>query len=373
MAAKNMNTADGLNLEAMSARKLKVEKLFQFVRAFTNARNPIKRQLTEQPSSNLQIEYLALPDLSEWVEHWSGGEDGREWLLRVKICPPVPCEPPPETAKGWYLPGWERYSEPARYVEEKTTRNHQGVNQSVRFVDDAERKLNWDAWCARREKWAADQLRHDPVRALFSKLQAIRAELQKGSEQVELVLGTGVFIHQAQSQKYHHPVIIKPLDIEFDGEQNCFTLIETGRPTELYTEPLAELGIDLTPSGRWRDAVQLLHPIDSQTKVIINGIRDWLRNQPGLASIEMAVAPIIFLRDRGEWAAKAATAVLDDLAQRQAADLPPYLLRLVGIELPVESEQGEALSTDFVANEDQRPGGVSHEHKKRPHPKRCSP
>ena len=338
--------------DAASEGKSKVERLFQFIRAFTNARNPIKRHLSEQPAADLQIDYLALPDLSEWVEYWSGSEDGREWLLRVKICPPVPCEPPPEITREWLLPGWERYSESARHVEEKTIPNKQGLNQIVRFADDQKRKSTWDAWWLRREKWAADQRRHDPVRALFSKLQALRAELQKRSEQVELVLGSGVFNHQSPTQQYRHPLVIKPLDIEFDSQQNCFTLLETERPTELYAEPLAELQIDLTPSGHWRDALQHLHPIDSQTSVTIDGIRDWLRNQPGLATIEMEVAPVIFLRDRGGWPAKAASAVLADLAQRQAQDLPPYLLRLVGAVPPVGSNEEDVTPPDFVANED---------------------
>lgn len=266
--------------DAASDGKSKVERLFQFIRAFTNARNPIKRQLSEQPAADLQIEYLALPNLSEWVECWSGSEDKREWLLRVKICPPVPCEPPPEITRDWLLPGWENYTEPARHVEEKTIPNKQGVNQIVRFADDQKRNTTWDAWWLRREIWAADQRRHDPVRALFSKLQALRAELQKRSEQVELVIGAGVFNYQSPTQQYRHPLVIKPLDIEFDSQQNCFTLRETERPTELYAEPMAELPIDLTPTGHWRDALQHLHPIDSQTKVTIDGMRDWLRNQP---------------------------------------------------------------------------------------------
>jgi very-short-patch-repair endonuclease len=334
--------------------KSKVERLFQFIRAFTNARNPIKRQLSEQPAADLQIEYLGSPNSSEWVEHWSGSEDGREWLLRVKICPPVPCEPPPEITRDWFLPGWERYSESARHVEEKVIPDKQGVNQIVRFADDSKRKSTWDAWLLRREKWAADQRRHDPVRALFSKLQALRAELQKRSEQVELVLGAGVFNYQSPNQQYCHPLVIKPLDIEFDSRQNCFTLLETERPTELYAEPLAELQIDLSPAGSWRDALQHLHPFDAQTTVTIKSIGAWLRNQPGLATAELESAPVIFLRDRGGWPARAATAVLADLAQRQAHDLPPYLLRLVGSVPPAGSNEEDTPPPDFVANEDEQ-------------------
>jgi very-short-patch-repair endonuclease len=333
--------------------KSRVERLFQFIRAFTNSRNPIKRQLFEQPAAELQIPFESLPDASEWIEHWSGNEGDREWLLRVRICPPLPCEPPPQSAKDWLLPGWERYSELARYVEEKTIADNQGVSQIVRFSDDAERKSAWDAWFSRREAWAADQRRHDPVRTLFSKLQALRAELQKRSEQVELVLGVGVLRYQSHAQSYCHPLITKPLDIEFDSQKNCFTLLETERPTELYAEPLAEFEIDLSPSSHWRDTLQRLHPFDSQTTVTIQGIGDWLRNQSGFESAVIELAPVVFLRDRGAWPAKAATAVLDDLAQRAEHELAPYLLRLVGGAPPDMPEHVGLPPSDFVANEDE--------------------
>jgi very-short-patch-repair endonuclease len=334
--------------------KEKVERLFQFIRAFTNARSPLKRQLSEQPASELQIEYFKLPDLSEWVEHWSGGEDVREWLLRVRICPPVPCEPPPYITKEWVLPGWERYTESARHLEELAIPNKHGLNQFFRFADDPKRQEAWNAWLFGREKWAINQRRHDPVRALFSKLQAIRAELQKRSEQVELVIGAGIFKHETALQKYNHPLVIKPLAIEFDSHQNCFTLFETERPTELYTEPLAELQIDLTPSGHWREALHKLHPIDVQTSITIDSIKSWLRNQPELAAVEMTVEPVIFLRDRGGWPARAATAVLDDLATREASDLPPYLLRLVGVNPKESSNEDEIPAIDYIANEDEK-------------------
>ena len=335
-----------------SEGKSKVERLFQFIRAFTNSSNPIKRQLSEQPSPELQIDFKAIPDTSEWIEHWSGSEEDREWLLRVRICPTVSCEAPPQITREWLLPGWERYSESARYVAEKSIPDSKGITQIIRFDDDNKRKSTWDAWYLRREKWAADQRRHDPVRALFSKLQALRAELQKRSEQVELVLGVGVFRYSSPANAYCHPLIVKSLAIEFDSNKNCFTLLETERPTELYAEPLAELQIDLSPSGYWRDSLQELHPLDSQTLVTIKGIGTWLRNQSSLESAEMEFAPVIFLRDRGGWPARAATAVLDDLAQRAEYELPPYLLRLVGGTPPDISEYDQLQSSDFVANED---------------------
>jgi very-short-patch-repair endonuclease len=343
-----------LSDETSASGKSKVERLFQFIRAFTNSRHPIRRQLSEQPATELQLEYKNLPNLSEWVEYWSGDENSREWLLRVGICPPVPCESPPVLVKDWLLPGWEKHSESANYVDEKAFKDNSGSTFIEKFSDNQQRQSAWDSWNARRERWSSDQLRHDPVRLLFSKLQAIRSELQKRSEQVELVLGVGLLRYQSPNQSYNHPLIIKPIGIEFDGQKNVFTLIETERATELYAEPLSELAIDLSPSSHWRDTLQRLHPLDSQTAVTVKGIRTWLHNQPGLENSELELAPVVFLRDRGGWPAKAATAVLEDIAQRAEHELPPYLLRLVGLA-PPDAPNDEVLPpSDFIANEDEQ-------------------
>jgi very-short-patch-repair endonuclease len=343
-----------LSEETSGDGKSKVERLFQFIRAFTNSRHPIRRQLSEQPATELQLEFKNLPNLSEWVEYWSGTEDSREWLMRVGICPPVPCEPPPALVKDWLLPGWEKYSELANHVEEKAFRDNKGSTLIEKFSDNQQRQLTWDSWNARRAKWASDQLRHDPVRLLFSKLQAIRSELQKRSEQVELVLGVGTLRYQSLNQSYNHPLIIKPIGIEFDSQKNIFTLIETERTTELYAEPLSELAVDLSPSSHWRDTLQRLHPLDSQTAITVKSIKLWLHNQPGFENAELELEPVIFLRDRGGWPARAATAVLEDIAQRAEHELPPYLLRLVGLA-PPDAPNDEVLPpSDFIANEDEQ-------------------
>ena len=336
-----------------SEKKSKVERLFQFVRAFTNSRNPIRRRLSEQPARDFQIDFETLPDSSAWFERWSGAEDQREWLLRVHICPPpTPCEPPPELSSAWVLPGWDKHTEAARYIEQKVIPDGTGANQFERFIDHPQRQASWQAWFERRQQWAEQTCQQDLVRILFAKLQALRSELQKRSEQVELVLGVAVFQHQSALHSYQHPLIVKSLDITFDSQKNCFTLRETERPTELYTEPLAELGVDLSPAGQWRDTLQRLHPLDAQAELTVRGMGDWLRNQADLAGATLTFSPVIFLRDQGGWPSRAASAVLEDLSQRHEHDLPPYLLRLIGDAPPAATHDDAAPARDFVANED---------------------
>jgi very-short-patch-repair endonuclease/energy-coupling factor transporter ATP-binding protein EcfA2 len=336
---------------AISDGKSRVERLFQFIRAYTKLQHPAARHVSEQPLSDMQMPFDALPTSSEWLTHWVETEAPREWLLKVKLCPPTPCPTPPPALAGWLLPGWDKFTQPAHKVAEKTTVDAQGQTQIETFEADAERPTSYAQWSPRRAAWASEQARHEPVRQLFSRLQTLRAELQKRSEQVELVLGTALFKHTAHHKAYQHPLFMKPIGMEFDALENTFTLTETDRPTELYAELLFDFDIDRSPVGLWLEQIKNLHPLDAQAGIHIQSIHDWLVNQPELAQASVSASPVIFLRDRGGWPSRAANDVLDDLAQRSEGELPPYLLRLVGAAHAVPADDANPPAADFVANE----------------------
>lgn len=334
--------------------KNRVERLFEFIKAYTRLQHPIARHLSNQPLSDLQIKFDTLPKSSEWLTYWAETETQREWLFKVKICSPTPCPTPPAVLNGWLLPGWERYTQLSQTVPEKSFIDAQGHTQTKTFESDEERLKSWNSWSTIRSAWVREQLRHEPVRQLFSQLQTLRAELQKRSEQVELVIGTGLFKHTADNTEYHHPLFMKVIGIEFDATENIFTITETDRPTELYAELLVEFSIDQSPVGLWLNNVKSIHPLDTQANIQIKSIHDWLVNQPGLEQATVTASPVILLRDRGGWPSRAANDVLDDLAQRSADELPPYLLRLVRAAdaVPAEpTEDPKPQVADFVANE----------------------
>lgn len=211
-------------------------------------------------------------------------------------------------------------------------------------------------WTNKRQAWADIEQRHEPVRSLFATLQTLRAELQREAERVELVLGVATLAHQRNAMNYNHPLILKSLGLEFDIRENRFVLSETDKPTELYSESLAELGIDLAPASGWRERLKQLHPLDVETQTLVKSIGDWIRGTNGFADATISLAPVIFLRDRGGWPARAATAVLEDLANKPAAQLPIYLRRLAGIESPRSDEEDsrtEGGSSTHLANEDE--------------------
>ena len=337
--------------------KAQVERLFQFAQAYSNSQQRVARNLSDHPMPDVQIDLKSLPQDSEWITHWSGEEFNREWLLKVKICPPTPCPKPPDILKDWLLPGWEKYSQQVRHVPEKT---FFGIDQDKdtkieKFEDEKKRLDGLNSWKIIRESWAKDQERHDPVRSLFSKLQTLRAELSKGSGEVELVLGAGVFEYKTDYRSYKHPLLIKSIGLEFDAAENIFTVVETERQTELYTDFLHddELSIDLSPSASWRIGLESLHPLDRQVVTLLESIGAWLHNQPGLEKSEVTESSVIFLRGRGGWTSRAASDVLKDLAGRREKDLPAYLLKLAGsISSQTSSDKNDSSESGFVvANE----------------------
>jgi very-short-patch-repair endonuclease len=340
-----------VNKQAATDRMAKVHQLFEFVKAYTASRFPIKRRLDEQPLPALQMRTDGLPKESEWMQWWSGSEDEREWLLRVQLCPPNPCPVWAKVLTGWLLPGWEQPNEAARHVSEKTARGADGNTRIDKFEDSPERISALREWLVLRDAWVHEHQRHEPVRRIFSILQSLRAELQKQAERYELVIGVGLFQWERDGQQYQHPLILKPLDLEFDSRGNAFLVVETDRSSELYSEPLAELPIDLSPSPSWREQIKQLHPLDVQTRTLVKSMSDWLRGQPGFSNCTLSFDPVIFLRDRGGWPTRAASAVLADLASRTLADIPIYLQRLAGV---AQHQMTELIANDnqTLANED---------------------
>lgn len=341
-------------MTADAEAKGKISQLFEFIQAFTVSKHPIKRRLDEQPLCELQLKFDALPQSSEWIEWWDGDEDAREWLLRVKLRPPYPCPPPSAQIRDWLLPGWERYDKQAVHAPDKSFRSDDGTTRVQRFEDHPTRVAAWSEWTNERQTWADIEQRHEPVRSLFTTLQTLRAELQKRAEQVELVLGVAMLMYQGNEISYAHPLILKSLGLEFDIQENRFSLSETDKPTELYSEPLADLGIDLAPASEWRERLKRRHPLDAETRTMVKSIGEWIRGTDGFAGATISLDPVIFLRDRGGWPARAATAVLEDLANKPAAQIPDYLCRLAGLKNARSEDAPETASENAVqlANED---------------------
>ena len=133
----------------------------------------------------------------------------------------------------------------------------------------------WQTWLLAREQWREVQQRYQIIRDLFAKLQMIYTELQKQSGDLELVLGCAML---QKEPTYQHPLLIKPVQLHFDGLKNRFTLEDSERNTELYLPLLTEITENANLiSQTWQTQIESLHPLDEAARTHARLLNDSTR------------------------------------------------------------------------------------------------
>src|SRR5712675_2198658 len=187
----------------MDAAKLRIarEKLtrvFRYLEALNQHRNPAKRQLREQPWS------LWLRDLPEHPSIQRGGakslkakngngEDsepgGSNYVMRVQRPRLTRAPEPPEEIAAWLEDGWDDPSN-AFAVEETLEESKNGAEpRIVMFADDPTRTASLERWKLVRDEWVKTEKPARAAMKIFESLYALYGRIDREAERVELVLG----------------------------------------------------------------------------------------------------------------------------------------------------------------------------------------
>lgn len=108
---------DGSSNDAIVA---KARQIFSFLEALDQHRNPVKRQVAEQP---WHLDLSNLPDVPEidltYPSDASSPDDQGAmggYILRVQRPPTVPAPPPPRRLQKWVGPTWDDPKESVFFV-----------------------------------------------------------------------------------------------------------------------------------------------------------------------------------------------------------------------------------------------------------------
>lgn len=317
----------------------KLTQIYRYLQALNARRNPVVRRIEEQAWR----EWLRDIPNHPMVAGRPGDGDG-EFILKVRRPEKVACPRPPDSILDWLEPGWDQPEQAARVVPELGTTDSRGDGRIERFDEDSERSRDFDAWLDIREKWAATETPARAARALFERLYALHARLEREGERIELVVGDGLLEwDRPDGISIRHPLLLQRIELLFDPVIPEFTLVESDQPPELYTAIFA--GLDGVPHGGIGESQaeldeRALDPISKSQetneflrKLIIRisaggqFLEDDADPPPDVPSLRRA--PVIFLRNRTLGLSDAIAKILDDLQQRE--DLPDAVLRIVGI------------------------------------------
>ncbi len=340
----------------MDAAKLriardKLTRVFRYLEALNQHRNPAKRQLREQPWS------LWMHDLPEHASIQRGGskslktkngngqeteDSGANYVLKVQRPRLTRAPEPPEEIVAWLEDGWDDPS--SAFVVRQTPEASEisATPNTVQFADDPGRAASLERWKLLREEWVKTEKPARAAMKVFESLYALYGRIDREAERVELVLGDGTLSWRRADGGIYHPILLQRLQLQFDASVPEFTLSEADHPVELYSALFQSMSdVDGRAIGRCREELEQegFHPlVNGSTSGFLKRLvvqlsprGEFLDDRAPDAEVSdpcIGRDPVLFLRARTLGFAAAIEGILADLRTRE--DLPWSLLNIVG-------------------------------------------
>lgn len=331
-------------------------RLFRFLKAYAERREPLKRTLAEHewtlrlrdlPQHPCVVvgEVLLNGRMEESVE---GAHNGA--LLTIRRPKLTEAPKPPNVLDDWLQSGWQDPSGEVRVLAELHVRPGKDT-VAVAFAADEQRSVALAEWRARWEAWARSERPAREAMRAFERLYHLYSRISRESERVELMLGDGQLRWRRDSERIDHPVLLQRVQLEFDADVPELRLVDADRAPELYgallispngiqPQQLTQLRSELetrgyhplerkATDGFLTRVAQLLGPHGKFSATPLGG--------PVTADPVIERDPVLFLRRRVSGFAAAFDRVLEEL-ESDDVEIPPALIRLVGIESPPEQE-----------------------------------
>jgi hypothetical protein len=236
-----------------------VTRLFDFLDAFNQKRNPVIRDVTRHEKVWWWSDLPASPHVAR-AEIKDAGEDGEpsgdddDAVLRVTR-PRIPEAPrPPDGLGAWLTPGWDDATREASWVD---SRDDPELGHVVLDPEAAARLVDWRQ---SRDLWAAKAKEDFVALQFFRWLWDVHATLEREGERYELAVGDGILSWQSGGGPAMHPIIVQRLQLEFDPGRPAFTIVEADRPPELHAGLLRAPSTDPTVVGRLLEAFERNRP-----------------------------------------------------------------------------------------------------------------
>src|SRR6266853_1226774 len=345
----------------MDAAKLriardKLTRVFRYLEALNQHRNPAKRQLREQPWS------LWMHDLPEHASIQRGGskslktkngngqeteDSGANYVLKVQRPRLTRAPEPPEEIAAWLEEGWDDPS--SAFVVRQTPEESEisATPNTVQFADDPGRAASLERWKLLREEWVKTEKPARAAMKVFESLYALYGRIDREAERVELVLGDGILSWRRADGGIYHPILLQRLQLHFDASVPEFTLSEADHPVELYSALFQSMSdVDGRAIGRCREELEQegFHPlVNGSTSGFLKRLvvqlsprGEFLDDRAPDAEVSdpcIGRDPVLFLRARTLGFAAAIEGILADLRTRE--DLSWSILNIVGEELPI--------------------------------------
>jgi very-short-patch-repair endonuclease/DNA polymerase III delta prime subunit len=346
-----------MDAEKLRVARDKLTRVFRYLEALNQHRNPAKRQIREQPWSfwlhdlpeHPSIQRGAAKDSSSKTKNGNGqsAEDVATYVLKVQRPRLTRAPEPPEEIATWLEDGWDDTSN-AFAVKQTLEESEKSAEQRiVKFADDPARTASLEHWKLLRNEWVTTEKPARAAMKIFESLYALFGRIDREAERVDLVLGDGILSWRRTDGGIYHPILLQRLQLQFDASVPEFTLSEADHPVELYSALFQSMNeVDGRAIGRCREELEEggFHPlINGSTSGFLKRLvvqlsprGEFLEDRAPDAEVNdpcIGRDPVLFLRSRTLGFAAAIEGILADLRTRE--DMPWSLLNIVGEESPI--------------------------------------
>src|SRR3989440_5344074 len=354
--------------EKLRVAREKLTRVFRYLEALNQHRNPAKRQVREQlwsfwlhdlpdhPSIK-RGDTKSGPAKSKAAEFQNADTSSDGFVLKAQRPALTSTPDPPSTIATWLEAGWDDPSKEPSVSASRNESDQEGETSIVYFADKPARLAALQRWSVAREEWAKNEKPARAAMKIFETLYSLYGRIDREAERVELVLGDGILSWRRDEGSIYHPILLQRLQLQFNAAVPEFTLSEADHPVELYSALFQSMAdVDGRAIGRCREDLEQggFHPLlNGSTSGFLKRLVVQLSPRGELIDDEapsenqsdprIGRDPILFLRARTLGFAAAIEGILSDLRVRE--DLPWSLLNIVGEESPV-ADLGEIGTTN---------------------------
>ena len=327
----------------------RVARLFQFVAALYDRRNPATRQMSEH---EWILRLADVPDyptidlvsrLSEDAEADDESVDAEARPL-LRCARPIRTDAPhpPEILIEWLGRDWQDCrSTPAPNVS--INRQIDGETAVELFETDPTRVQSLVSYRSDWNLWSESEKLAIFAGEIFERLYSLYGKLQRDGERVELVISDGILSWGRPGGGVRHPLLMRPVRLEFDPQIPEFRIVEAGEATEFYSSLFRSMpDVDGRIIGKLAEEATILdlHPLgDSEVvgflKSVVSRLSSrgtYLENGSPSAEREYPVigrGAAFLLRKRTAGFARAIDSVIADL--NNGGEIPRALCNVVGL------------------------------------------
>jgi very-short-patch-repair endonuclease len=348
-----------MDADKLQVARDKLTRVFRYLEALNQHRNPPKRQIREQlwnfwlhnlPNHPaIKLGAAQSTPKTKTTENAPANLNSEAFVLKVQR-PTLTCSPePPGEIVEWLESGWDDPSKEICVQNPWNEPDHEGQARVANFADDPARSAALQRWTLLRDEWAKNEKPARSAMKIFETLYALHGRIDREGERVELVLGDGILSWRRDEGSIYHPILLQRLQLQFNAAVPEFALSEADHPVELYSALFQSMAdVDGRSIGRCREELEQggFHPlINGSTSGFLKRLviqlsprGEFIENEAPAGERDdpyIGRDPVLFLRARTLGYAAAIEGILTDLRTRE--DLPWSLLNIVGEESPVAS------------------------------------